>query len=171
VLAIAEALREEIGVTTDAHTGGEGTEAGWVDRAFRATARGIVASFAEGGDDPASVRTYVIRLAALQRLSGLGVGLKYAEVLICSELKLAESWLACLALSPVSIIDRERPDRVREPQPQVHHLTGTGLARPASSSMPITITAARRHPAPPPTGVVSESLRGPSPPTSDAPAA
>ena len=43
VLVIAEALRDEFGVAIDAHPGGEGTEAGSVDRAFRVAARVIVA--------------------------------------------------------------------------------------------------------------------------------
>ena len=42
VLAIAEALRDEFGVSIDAHPGGDGIEAGAVNRAFRVMVRVIV---------------------------------------------------------------------------------------------------------------------------------
>ena len=51
VLAVAEALRDEFGVAIDAHPGGEGIEAGSVNRAFWRSVRTIVAE--AGTDDPA----------------------------------------------------------------------------------------------------------------------
>ncbi len=105
VLAIAEALREEFGVGIDAHPGGEGIEAGSVNRAFRAAARTIVAEVAQGHGDPATVLTHVLRLAAQRRLTELGVRPEQAEGLISSEPWLGDSWLAYLALAPVSVID------------------------------------------------------------------
>jgi hypothetical protein len=66
VLATAEPLRDEFGVGIDAHPGGEGTEAGSVNRAFQAAARTIVAEVATEGDDPATVVTHVLPQAALR---------------------------------------------------------------------------------------------------------
>ncbi len=105
VLAIAEALREEFGVGIDAHPGGERIEAGSVNRALRAAARTIVAVVTTEGDDPATVLTHVIRLAALRRMTELGVRGEQVEVLVSSEPKLGDRWLACPAFSPVSAID------------------------------------------------------------------
>lgn len=104
VLAIAEALREEFGVGIDAHPGGEGTEAGSVNRAYRAAARVIVADVVSEGD-PATVLTHVLRQAALRRLSALGVRIEQAEVLVSSEPKLGDRWLAYLALAASSVLD------------------------------------------------------------------
>ncbi len=59
VLVIAEALRDEFGVAIDAHPGGEGNEAGSVNRAFLAAARVIVSEVMTERDDPATVLTYV----------------------------------------------------------------------------------------------------------------
>ena len=105
VLVIAEALREEFGVSIDAHPGGEGTEAGSVNRAFRAAAKVIVADVTTEGDDPATVLTHVLRQAALLRLSALGVRIEQAEVLVSSEPKLGDRWLAYLALAASSVLD------------------------------------------------------------------
>jgi hypothetical protein len=105
VLALAEALREEFGVAIDAHPGGEGIEAGSINRAFRAAARTIVASATTAGDDPATVLTHVLRQAALRRLAELGVRPEQAEVLVSSEPNLGDRWLAYLALAPGSVID------------------------------------------------------------------
>ncbi len=104
VLVIAEALREEFGVSIDAHPGGEGTEAGSVNRAFRAAARVIVAEVVSEGD-PATMLTHLLRQAALRWLAELGVRPEQAEVLVSSEPKLGDSWLGYLALAPVSVID------------------------------------------------------------------
>jgi len=104
VLAIAEALREEFGVSIDAHPGGEGTEAGSVNRALRVAARVIVAEVVSEGD-PATVLTHVLRQAALRWLTELGVRPEQAEVLVSSEPKLGDRWLAYLALAPGSVID------------------------------------------------------------------
>jgi hypothetical protein len=101
VLALAQALREEFGVGIDAHPGGEGNEAGSVNRAFLAATRTIVAT----GDDPATVVTHVLRQAALRRLTEHGVGGDHTEVLVASEPNLGDQWLAYLALAPGSVID------------------------------------------------------------------
>ncbi len=103
VLAIAQALREEFGVAIDAHPGGEGIEAGSVNRAFLVVARVIIAEVVSE-DDPATVLTHVLRQAAMRRLAELGVRSEQAEVLVSSEPKLGDWWLGYLALAPVSVI-------------------------------------------------------------------
>ena len=105
ILVIAEALREEFGVSIDAHPGGDGIEAGVVNRAFRVMVRTFVADYSAGADAPAIILTHVLRTAALQRLSRLGVRLEQAEVLVSSEPNLGDRWLAYLALAPISVID------------------------------------------------------------------
>ena len=105
VLMIAEALREEFGVSIDAHPGGDGIEAGVVNRAFRVMARVIVADHLAEGDDPAIIVTHLLRKAALRWLAELGVRSEQAEVLVSSEPNLGDSWLAYLALAPISVID------------------------------------------------------------------
>jgi hypothetical protein len=105
VLLIAEALREEFGISVDAHPGGDGIEAGSVNRAFRAAARVIVGEVTREEDDPAIIRTHLLREVALRWLAELGVGPEHAEVLVCSEPNLGDSWLAYLALAPISVID------------------------------------------------------------------
>ena len=105
VLTIAEALREEFGVAIDAHPGGEGTEAGSINRALRVAARTIVADVTTEGDAPATLVTQLLRQAALRWMAELGVRSEQAEVLISSEPKLGDSWLAYLALAPSSVLD------------------------------------------------------------------
>ncbi len=105
VLAIAEAMRHEFGVGIDAHPGGQGIEAGSINRALRVAARTIVADVTTEGDDTAKLLTQVLRQAALRRLTELGVRLEDAEVLICSEPKLGDRWITYLALAPVAVID------------------------------------------------------------------
>jgi hypothetical protein len=122
VLVIAEALRGEFGVGIDAHPGGEGIEAGSVNRAFHAAVRMIVGAVTTEGDDPATVLTHVLRQVALRRLTELGVRPEQAEVLICSEPKLGDRWLACLALAPASVID-DLLDHGQQ-QKQIGDLTG-----------------------------------------------
>ncbi len=104
VLAIADALRDEFGVAIDAHPGGEENEAGSVNRAFRAAATVIVAGVVSE-DDPAILLTHMLLQAALRRLTELGVRLEDAEVLVSSEPKLGDRWLAYLALATTSVID------------------------------------------------------------------
>jgi hypothetical protein len=101
VLVIAEALRDEFGVSIDAQPGGDGIEAGAVNRAFRVIVRVIVSE----ADDPAITVTHLLHETALRRLTELGVGLEQAEVLVQSEPNLGDSWVAYLALAPISIID------------------------------------------------------------------
>ena len=105
VLVIAEALRDEFGVGIDAHPGGEGNEAGSVNRAFLVAARVIVAEMIPEGHDPANILTHMLRQAALRRLLGLGVRHEQAEILVSSEPKLGDSWLAYLTLAPIPVID------------------------------------------------------------------
>jgi len=76
-----------------------------VNRAFLAAARVIVAEVIPEGQDPAIILTHLLQQAALRRLAGLGVRLQDAEVLVSSEPKLGDSWLAYLALAPISVID------------------------------------------------------------------
>ena len=101
ILVIAEALRAEFGVSIDAHPGGEGIEAGAVNRAFRVMVRVIVSE----ADDPAIIVTHLLRQAALRRLAEVGVRSEQAEVLVSSEPNLRDRWLAYLALAPRSVID------------------------------------------------------------------
>jgi hypothetical protein len=88
VLAIAGAQREEFGVLS---TGVEGSEAGAVNNAFDAAARTIIAEVTTEGDDPATIVTQILRLAALRRLTELGVRPEQAEFLVSSEPKLRDS--------------------------------------------------------------------------------
>ncbi len=104
VVLIAEALREEFGVGIDAQPGGIGTEAGSVNRAFLVAARVVVVEVVSE-DDPATVLTHVLQQAALRRLAELGVRMEDAEVLVSSEPKLGDSWLAYVALAPISVIE------------------------------------------------------------------
>jgi len=104
VLAIAQALRNEFGVSIDAHPGGEGTEAGAVNRAFRAAATVIVAGVVSE-DDPVILLTHMLLEAALRWMAELGVRPDQAESLVSSEPKLGDSWLAYLTLAPISVID------------------------------------------------------------------
>ncbi len=73
IVGIAAALREEFGVGIDAHPGGEDTEAGAVNRAFRAAARHILMTIVTPGEDLPSVLTWALRHAALRRLVEHGV--------------------------------------------------------------------------------------------------
>jgi hypothetical protein len=105
VLLIAGALRDEFGEGIDAHPGGVGNEAGDVNRAFRTVVRVIVGDVTPGGADPAITLTQLLREVALRHLAELGVRPEQAEVLVSSEPKLGDAWLAYLALAPISVID------------------------------------------------------------------
>jgi hypothetical protein len=104
VLALAKALREEFGVGIDAHPGGIGSEAGVVNRAFRAVARVILGAATSPGD-PAAVLTWALWQTALRRLHELGVSGRQAEALLGMEASLGDRWLAYLALAPTTVID------------------------------------------------------------------
>jgi hypothetical protein len=67
--------------------------------------RRISADVAPEGNDLGTLLTHVLRQAALRRLTELGVRLEQAEVLVSSEPKLGDRWLAYLALAPGSVID------------------------------------------------------------------
>jgi hypothetical protein len=105
ILGIAEALREEFGVGIDAHPGGRGTEAGVVNRAFRAAARLILQTIVTPADDPPLVLTRTLRLAARRNLIELGVGDDQADGLLDSEPGLGDRWFAYLALAPRSVVN------------------------------------------------------------------
>jgi hypothetical protein len=102
VLEVAVALRDEFGVGIDAHPGGDQNEAGTVNRAFQVTVRTMVAGVT---DHPALIVTKLLRDVAIRRLVADGVSPEKAEVLVSSEQKLGNSWLAYLALAPKSVID------------------------------------------------------------------
>lgn len=105
ICRIAEALRQEFGITIDAHPGGEGNEAGVVNRAFRAAARVILAGAVSPMDDLAAVQSWALRRAALLRLAEFGMDGGRAEGLLAMEPGLGDRWLAYLALAPASVVD------------------------------------------------------------------
>ena len=104
ILGIAEALRAEFGVTIDAHPGGKGSEAGVVNRAFRAAATRILKTIVPIGEDLDDVVSIVLRRSALLRLSEVGVDGGQAAGLLGSEPGLGDAWLACVALAPASVL-------------------------------------------------------------------
>ncbi len=101
IVTIAEALRDEFGVEIDAHPGGEGIEAGEINRAFLTVAGMLVSPTARDECD----LTRLLHQVALRRLRELGVHAEVAEVLIASESRLGRRWLAYLALAPITVID------------------------------------------------------------------
>lgn len=105
ILGIAESLREEFGSSIDAHPGGVGSEAGVVNRAFRATTHRILKTVAPSLGDLRSVVACVLRRAALGRLGEIGVEDRRIEILLDAEPELGDAWLAYLALAPVSVIE------------------------------------------------------------------
>lgn len=111
VLGVAEALRAEFGVGIDAHPGGPGSEAGVVNRAFRASARRILRSMAPEGKDLEEVVTRALRLTSLRRLAEIGVTGKRAEDLIDQEPALGHTWLAYVALAPDIVIEESAVKR------------------------------------------------------------
>jgi hypothetical protein len=104
VLGIAEALREEFGVSIDAHPGGEGNEAGVVNRMFRAAAGVILKGIDTPGDDMSFVLIWTLRKAALRRLIEIGLSERQAQSMLDSEPGLGNCWLAYLALAPAVVI-------------------------------------------------------------------
>ena len=104
ILEIAQALRDEFGSSIDAHPGGKGSEAGVVNRAFRASVRRILGTIVPIGEDLDDVVTCVLRRSALLRLSEVGVDGGQAAGLLGSEPGLGDAWLACVALAPPSIL-------------------------------------------------------------------
>lgn len=116
ILGIAEALRAEFGVGIDAHPGGRGSEAGAVNRAFRATARRIFQPIVPVDENLDEAMTWVLRSAALVRLAEVGVGADLSATLVDSEPGLGDAWLAYLALSPTSVLDDQRRSRTVKSQ-------------------------------------------------------
>jgi hypothetical protein len=105
ILKIAEALRDEFGVGIDAHPGGIGTEAGVVNRAFRASACSILRTIVSPQEDLAGIVTWVLRQAALGRLVGVGIVGGRDKSLLDQEPGLGDAWVAYLALAPESVIE------------------------------------------------------------------
>jgi hypothetical protein len=105
ILGIAEALRGEFGVGIDAHPGGEGSEAGAVNRAFLAAARLILEATIPPGGDPRPVLAWALRRAAYLRLEELGLRGGRASALLDTEPLLLDRWLAYLVLAPTSVIE------------------------------------------------------------------
>ena len=114
VLGIAEAWREEFGADVDAHPGGPGTEAGQVNRAYRAAARRIFRSIVPPSEDLMGVVAWALRQAARRRLAGDRLPGAVIEALLDAEPGLGDAWPAYLALAPPSVIrdllEPERPD-------------------------------------------------------------
>lgn len=105
ILAVAEALREEFGVSIDAHPGGEGSEAGVINRAFSTAARRILQSIVTPGDELPLVLTWTLRQAASRRLAEHGVEEGPTEDRLDQEPRLGDAWLAYLALAPTSVLE------------------------------------------------------------------
>ena len=103
ILGIAEALRTEFGIGIDAHPGGEGSEAGVVNRAFRAAA-GSFPGRCFGRGRPHRRPEMGLRQVALQRLDELGVDSGLAEAFLDLEPDLDDRWLTYLALAPASVV-------------------------------------------------------------------
>jgi len=104
ILGIARALREEFGVGIDSHPGGEGNEAGTVNRAYRAAVNVIVGEVVPSDEMPGAM-TRMLRGATLRRLAELDVARYTAERVLDSEAGLGDRWLAYLVLAPASLID------------------------------------------------------------------
>lgn len=103
ILGIAEALRQEFGVGIDAHPGGRGTEAGVVNRAFRAAVSVILGEVIPSAEISGAM-THVLRGATLRRLVELDVARDTAERVLDLETGMGDRWLAYLALAPASLI-------------------------------------------------------------------
>ena len=105
ILEIAQSVRDEFGVTIDAHPGGKGSEAGVVNRAFRAAASRLLMTIVPAGEDMEGVETWAFRHAALRRLGVAGIAEEQARSLLNSEPRLGDLWLAYLSLAPISVIE------------------------------------------------------------------
>lgn len=105
VLGIAEALREEFGISIDAHPGGPGNEAGVVNRALRAAVSRILKTIVPASEDLEGVVTWALRYAALRRLGEAGIAEEQAKSLVNSEPGQGDAWLACVTLAPASVLD------------------------------------------------------------------
>ncbi len=114
VLGIAGALREEFGADVDAHPGGPGTEAGQVNRAYRAAARRIFRSIVPPREDLPGLVTWTLRQAARRRFIEARLSSPTIEDLLDAEPGLGDAWPAYLALAPPSVIrdllEPEHPD-------------------------------------------------------------
>jgi hypothetical protein len=104
ILALSEALRQEFGVVVDAHPGGEGGEAGVVNRAFLATIRCTLGRPYRSQDGRTLDLASILRKAAARRLVQAGAPERVAEMVARSESRLGEAWPAYLLIAPASVI-------------------------------------------------------------------
>jgi hypothetical protein len=100
IQALAEALRAEFGVGVDAHPGGEGNEAGVVNRAFWAAVRSILPTIGTPRDYLSVVQSWALREAAAHRLVELSVNEGQIEGLLDLESGLGDRWTTYLTLAP-----------------------------------------------------------------------
>ncbi len=114
ILGIAGAIRAEFGADVDAHPGGPGTEAGQVNRAYRAMARRIIRTIVPPREDLPGLVTWTLRQAARRRLIEARLPGPTIESLLDAEPRLGDAWPAYLALAPPSVIrdllEPEHPD-------------------------------------------------------------
>jgi hypothetical protein len=104
ILALAEALRAEFGVGVDAHPGGEGVDAGVVNRAFRVAVRCTLGRPYGSKDGRTLDLASILRKAAARRLVEAGTPEGVAEMVARSESRLGEAWPAYLLIAPASVI-------------------------------------------------------------------
>ena len=104
VLGIAGAIREEFGADVDAHPGGPGTEAGQVNRAYRAATRRIFRSIVSPREDLPGLVSWALRQAARQRFIEARLPGPVIESLLDAEPGLGDAWPAYLTLAPPSVI-------------------------------------------------------------------
>ena len=116
VLGIAGAIREEFGADVDAHPGGTGTEAGQVNRAYRAAARRILRSIVPPRESLPGLVSWALRQAARRRFIEARLPGPTIAALLDAEPTLGDAWPAYLALAPPSVIrdllEPEHPDPV-----------------------------------------------------------
>ena len=86
----------------DAHPGGPGSEAGQLNRAYRATARCLCREIA--GPETSGLATEALGLSAAKRLAATGLRGASAESLLNLEPQLGDAWAAYLALAPRTVI-------------------------------------------------------------------
>jgi hypothetical protein len=109
VKRLAADWRAEFGADVDAHPGGPGSEAGQLNRAYRATARCLCREIA--GPETSGLATEALALSAAKRLAATGLRGASAESLLNFEPQLGDAWAAYLALAPWTVIrDLLEPD-------------------------------------------------------------
>ncbi len=114
--AMSAALREELGVAIEEQSGfHEPSEAGQVNRAFRAMARTILRTIAPSDEDLPAFLSRVLNRLARRRLEAGLLDAHEVEHLLGLERDGRDDWLACLILTDWSEIDHllqtRGPDR------------------------------------------------------------